>query len=99
MMKYTPQIQDFVTPDEWGIGGLLLEGDVSAGLYSGPQFRLESGWYVNMSYAINITVTGKPRPRKGIYSWQKNAFSSRIKIEFIGDGEPPTFSGGIIFHQ
>lgn len=40
--------------------------------------------------AVNVTVTGR-KPVKTAYS---DAHWVRIKIEFVGDGEPSTFHGG-----
>ena len=92
-VKHTPQIGDFVKPDGWKIGELLSASDgFKDSSFAGCDFRLESP---NASHAVNITVTGLPRYSTAMRYMNK----SRCRIEFVGDGEPSTFSGGWIHHN
>lgn len=92
--KYEPKIGDFVHPDEWDLGENLKAADgYRNSSFPGCQFRLPSR---GEDLAVNITVTGKPRFRKN--SGSRLFWRSRVKIEFVGDGEPSTFSGGWIYH-
>ena len=57
--------------------------------FPGCQFRLSCKDY---KLAVNVTATGERK---------YNGFNqqARCKIEFIGDGEPSSFCGGIIYYN
>ena len=90
--KITPMVGNSVQPDGWECGWEKLEESdgYSDGSFPGCQFRLPAGCDNTAKLAVNIKVTGKPR-------WNGISYTSRCKIEFVGDGEPSTFSGGIIY--
>lgn len=81
------QVGSIIKPEAWFGGMPLLESD-----WDKAQFRLKtmSGEYGGpvKSIAVNIKVTGKTYQRFGDDQW------IRVQIEWVGDGEPSTFSGG-----
>ena len=95
--KANPSVGDYLIPDGKPnkIGKLLLEGSdyVDSGFH-GCQFRhpVLQGLY---ELAINIKVTGKKHWVGGHGSG--NVYKSRVKIEWVGDCEESTFSGGWIY--
>ena len=95
MEKTKPQIGDTLMGDEWSWPERLEESEFkgwSDSLFPGCQFRVALPHHMETRIAINIKVTGKPR-------WNGARWQSRVKIEFVGDGEPSTFSGGILYHD
>ena len=97
-----PQEGDYIKPDGWKAGEIITADDgYKDSSFPGCQFRIPAGGYrkeINSQgiehytkpfymLAINVTVTGRKPDRNGHY---------RVKIEFVGDGEPSTFTGGII---
>ena len=86
------EIGNYISPDEWKFGGILIESDnYSDAEFAGCQFRMKSGNYEGVSYAVNIKITG----RKINY----DLFNKRIRveIEFVGDGEPSIKTHGWMF--
>ena len=84
-----PAVNDYLKPDEWHIGATLeaSDGFHDSG-FPGCAFYIQGThkrWI-----AVNITVTGNRPNRNGAY---------RCRIEFVGDCEPSTFSGGLITFQ
>ena len=78
-------VGDYLVPDGWEsrIGENLVESDgYSDSSFPGCQFRLPCQ---DCMVAVNVMVTGRKPDRDGFY---------RCKIEWVGDGEPSTFSGG-----
>lgn len=49
------------------------------------------GWETKHAIACNVTVTGRT------FQWRKGAFYVKARMEWVGDGEPSTFSEGWIF--
>jgi len=91
--KHVPELGDYICPDLWAVGMALEKGDSYVDdSFPGCQFRLPS-YYTSMKYPISLTVTGLPT------NTQFGDFKSRVKIEFIHDGEQSTFMGGWIFHN
>lgn len=93
--SYSPQIGDYLMPDQWIYGSWLKESDgYSDSEFPGCQFRLPTQNCHPYELAINITVTGRDFwvPTYGQYR-------CRCKIEFVGDGEESTFSGGWLYHN
>ena len=92
--NYAPKIGDFVVPDKWIFGEKLETDDgYSDTEFPGCQFRLRStprGVPLG-SLAVNIKITGRDLQ----YHW--NGQRLRVKIEFVGDGEPSQFTGGWLF--
>ena len=88
--NYRPEVGDVVVPDGWKpFGAILKESDgFSDGSFPGCQFRMETP-RSEYNLAVNITLTGRDtRKFQGEYGWV------RVKIEFVGDGEPSDFSSG-----
>lgn len=93
--KYTAKIGDSVKPDEWPIFSTLIKGDdYCDDSFPGCDFRLPSSRYEGYQLAVNVKVTGLPHDTG---MWGR--YKSRCRIEFVGDGEPSTFSGGWIYHD
>ena len=98
-----PAIGDYCVPDGWkGFGEKLLASDLWADTsFPGCQFRLPSGNpFHDYQLAVNITRTGKDHyipasQRLGSFP----TYRCRVKIEFVGDGEPSTFSGGWLYNN
>jgi hypothetical protein len=79
-----PKPDSRIEPDEWGFGSRLKEappGDLAP-------FRLPSTRYADIEYPVYVFVTGKSVRRR------RSGYYLRVRIEFVGDGEPSTFSGG-----
>jgi len=93
--KYTPQVGDYVTPDGWKFGEHLTASDnYSDSSFPGCQFRLPASGY---SLAVNVTITGR---NHFVCSYGTGPmYRSRAKIEFVGDGEPSTFTHGWVYHN
>lgn len=79
----TPKVDKLVYVEGWKFGVRLLQCE-----WDQAQFRIES--QTGIKPAINITITGRtPQRYQGIDV-------VKCKIEFVGDGEPSTFSSGWI---
>lgn len=85
----------WIQPDSWGPGGWsLFEGDAFDKEYFGPDtLRIETGQVIIPSLAVRVTVTGRKVTRYD----SKGKAGYRCKIEFIGDGEPSTYTGGTVY--
>ena len=103
---YTPVLGDAVAPDGWrGDFGNLLEGaENSNDAFPGCQFfiTLNNGGPITQ-LAVNLTISGRKRhfvapaylpgeERSTINRWRQ-----RVKIEFVGDCEPSTFTKGWVY--
>jgi hypothetical protein len=94
MDKYIPKVGDYIKPDGWKIGEKLLTDDgYKDSSFPGCQFRLPAHDY---RLAVNIKVTGKAYWTR---TYSGPSFKSRVRIEFVGDGEPSSFCGGYIYHD
>jgi len=92
--RYTPQVGDHLVPDGWGFGENLEADDgYSDGSFPGCEFRLPAGLDRVYRLAVNVKVTG------GDHIVNFGRYRSRCRIEFVGDGEPSTFTGGWIYHS
>lgn len=80
------EIGKVVYPDGWsGHGAPLEESD-----WRRADFRLQ-GYRSGIKLAVTIAVTGRTFQSP----WgTEGARAVRVRIEFVGDGEPSTFSGG-----
>lgn len=84
-----PAVGDRIILDGKSISERLLPGDnFSDSGYPGCEFRYPRFCKIIPSLAINIKITG----RKII--WRQGENMVRIRIEWVGDCEPSTFSGG-----
>jgi hypothetical protein len=82
----------YIRPDNWAFGSRL-----SASEWDKAQFRLpRPNTFPNdpiQSLAVNVVITGRSFQRREGDYWV------RVRIEFVGDGEPPTFCGGWMLRE
>jgi len=97
---YQPKDGDFLKPDGWHIGEGIEDDpchyqDES---FPGCQFRIFS-YTSGSKLAINLGVTGKDYllPDWGVRGQPR--YKCRVRIEFVGDGEPSVFCGGYLYHD
>ena len=91
MEKLTAQVGDRIKGDEWSWFETLEEDDgFKDSSFPGCQFRVPIPVDETIKLAVNIKVTGGPR-------WNGVTYQSRCKIECVGDGEPSTFFGGVLY--
>ena len=88
MLKYTAVAGDFLKPDGWVCGEILR---ASGDNFSALRLPTINGGPIR-SYAVGVKVTG----RKIHYMPFGNSWV-RVKVIFIGDGEPNTFTGGRLY--
>ena len=82
--EYLPEVGSLIRPDGWRFSERLVESD-----WSEAEFYLLTGHCVGIQQvAVNITITGRTLQRFDGDLWV------RVKIEFVGDGEPSVFHGG-----
>lgn len=84
-------LDHYIKPDGWRIGERLQSDcGYKDDSFPGCQYRLpaDNG---NYSLAVNIKITG----RQVQYHFTKDRI--RCKIEFVGDGEESTFTGGWLY--
>ena len=74
----------YVEPEGWGIGNLLKKGLDGFCQYYLP---VNSGGPIK-ELAVNIEITGRTRQRRC------GSYYVRVKITFVGDGEPDTITHG-----
>jgi hypothetical protein len=87
-----------IEPRDWPTGGYRCEpGDATDVHFFGEgTIRIETGQKVIPSLPIKIT----PRnPQRWTYSRYSNCRQMRVRIEFLADGEPSTFTPGIVYFQ
>jgi hypothetical protein len=88
MEKVTPKVGDTLRGDYWSwYHNLEPDNGFKDSSFPGCQFRVELH---GLKIAINVKVTGQPK-------WNGVRWQSRCKIEFVGDGEPSSFTGGILY--
>lgn len=78
-----PTVGSYVVPELWRFGGRLQPSD-----WEPAKFYLPTNQTVIKAIAVNVTVTGRTLQRR------QGDYYVRCQIEFVGDGEPSTFSGG-----
>ena len=94
MEKTIPQVGDAIQGDEWRWAEQLEESDgFHDSGFPGCQFRVKLPSH-DVKVAVNVKVTGKPKLNRPYNNWK-----SRCQIEFVGDCEPSTFSGGMLYHS
>ena len=79
-----PQVDAYVVPELWNFGGRLKPSDWDKASFYLPT---NSGGPIK-ELAVNVTVTGHTLQRR------QGDLYVRVKVEFVGDGEPSTFTGG-----
>jgi hypothetical protein len=81
-----------IRPDGWSFGGRLISSAWDKAQFRLPRPAAFSGDPIQ-SLAVNVVVTGRTvQLREGGY-WV------RVRIEFVGDGEPSTFTGGWLLRE
>lgn len=88
--QYLPAIGSFIELDNRNIGEKLLPGDnFSDSGWPGCEFRfpISCGGPIK-SVGVNVNVTGR-----GV-QYRQGGMWIRVQIEWVGDCEPSTFSGG-----
>lgn len=91
----TPKHGDFVRPDGWNWGNPLTKADdFKDSSFPGCSFRLNSEHY---DLAVNVTRSGRKKTWSKSYGTNPGTFKYRVKIEFVGDGEPSTFTNGWLY--
>lgn len=93
--EMTPRVGSYIrlgdTIGEARMGDALLPGDEPCGSWAGCEFRWPSpvfGWREKHAIACNVTITGRALTRWGGDLWV------RVKVEWVGDGEPSTETRG-----
>jgi hypothetical protein len=90
-----PRIGDFVRPDDWAWGNPLSESDgYKDSSFPGCAFRLSSEHY---DLAVNVTRSGRKKTWSKAYGVHPGTWKYRVKIEFVGDGEPSTYTNGWLY--
>lgn len=88
--QYLPCVGSYIKLDARNIGEKLLPGDdfCDSG-YPGCEFRFPlSGGGPIKSVAVNVKVTGRT------IQYRQGSMWIRVQIEWVGDCEPSTYSGG-----
>jgi hypothetical protein len=81
-----------IRPENWPFGSRLIASD-----WDQAEFRLpRPNAFPNdpiQSLAVNIVITGR--------TWQRREgdYWLRVRIEFVGDGEPSAFAGGWMLRE
>ena len=81
-----------IQPDNWNIGTKLLESDgYSDSGFPGCQYRMPTN---NGDYqlAVNVSISGRKS-----HPIDYGRYKTRVKIEFVGDCEPSTFTRGWVY--
>ena len=86
-----------VHPDQWGSCERLIESE-----WIKAEYRLETGQEVISSLAVNIRVTGRKEYFQHYHTGNGyfkpyNMYAIRCKIEFVGDGEPSSYTGAWLY--
>ena len=88
---YEIAVGSIVYLDGKNIGEKLLPGDDACGSWQGCDFRYPNpvqGWEVKHAIACNVSITGRTM------QIVNGSRCVRVKIEWVGDCEPSTFSSG-----
>ena len=90
--EITPEVGSYVILDSKNIGEQLLPGEdyVDSG-FAGCQFRWPNPiqeWRTSRAIAVNVEITGRT------IQYRDGGRYVRVRIEWVGDCEPSTFSGG-----
>ena len=81
-----------IYPDSWNTWEFVeLDNDTyTDSSWAGCDYRISSG--PSKDSAINIHITGRTSKPTRSGTWK-----TRVRIEFVGDGQPSVFVGGIVF--
>lgn len=75
-------------PEKWEFGRLLMPSD-----WQDASHYLQRGWGEHEGViAVNVYITGRKIRYNSTYG-----FHVSILLEFVGDGEPSTFTSGILY--
>ena len=84
-----------IYPDSWNTWEFVeLDNDTyTDSSWAGCDYRVSSG--PSKDSAINVHVTGRTSKSTG---WGRiGTWKTRVRIEFVGDGQPSTFASGIVY--
>lgn len=82
--EVTPAVDSIIHIDGWQFATRLTASD-----WDQAAFRIPTGYSFGItSLAVNVTVTGRTFQNRQGELWV------RVKVEFVGDGEPSSFQGG-----
>lgn len=85
---------NFIAPDGWNIGeNLEVSNGYSDSDFPGCEYRLPAGFGIRL--AVNIVITGRTSHFYG--GLGTSIYRTRVKIEFVGDGEPSTYTGAWLY--
>ena len=81
-----------IYPDSWPIWSFVKTDDCTYkdNGWDGCDYRVSESSN-NDGLAINVHITGKTS------KWNGYDFETRARIEFVGDGEPSTFTKGKVY--
>jgi len=93
--RYQAKGGEYVEPDGWRFGNRLERTDEGpVGEFPGCRFRLTPPVHEEVSFAVNVHVTGRDHWHGPSECWR-----CRCRIEFVGEDEPSTFSGAWLYHD
>ena len=81
-----------IQADGWRVAeGVAVDNDTfTDGSWSGCDYRITTG--AAKGLAVNVHITGRKSFGTRFYTWK-----TRVKIEFVKDGEESEFVGGIVY--
>lgn len=80
----TPRVGLMIRPENWAMSSILLPGDDFS------PFRIRTSNDIIPSLACRVEVTGRT------FQKDKGCRVVRVKITFVGDGEPDQFCRGFM---
>ncbi len=85
-----------IQPDGWGYNfeTLTKADDFKDSSFPGCQYRLQS---CGGDLAVNVKITGRKSHDISSLDYTHTWYKTRVKIEYVGDGEPSTFDGAWVF--
>ena len=85
---------NYLHPDNWNIGETITLADTYMDMsFPGCEYRIPAGLpELGWELAINLKISGRKS-----FHLEFGRYKTRVAIEFVGDGEPSTFSHGWIY--
>jgi len=81
-----------IRPENWAFGSRLIPSDWNNAEFRLPRPNAFPGDPIQ-SLAVNVVITGRSFQRREGDYW------CRVRIEFVGDGEPSVFVGGWMLRE
>ena len=86
---------NYLQPDRWNIGETITKADDwSDSGFPGCEYRIMAGSLCLHNFAINLSISGR-----NSFPVEFGRYRTRVKIEFVGDCEPSTFSHGWLYTE